>query len=208
MVRRLKTLVSATTLVADGDYQQRLRVGSRDELGQLEQQFNRMAEQLGARAAREKVLIEENARLAERSHISREPHDAISQDLISLSLSEALKELATAYSTHLGITVKTQLAPLHLEANLEHTLLRIAQEALSNAARHASASEITLTLALDRQTVTLALQDNGQGLQMDEENRRHGLGLIEERAQELHGTLDLSSTPGQGTTLEVHFPLL
>lgn len=259
MVRRLKTLASATTLVADGDYQQRLRVGSRDELGQLEQQFNRMAEQLGASAAREKTLAEENARLAERSRISRELHDAISQDLFSLSmlagglqsalpadsplqhqasileqtttsmiremralllelrptsletlsLSEALEELARAYSTRLDITVKTQIAPLHLETRLEHTLLCIAQEALSNTARHASASEISLILALEGQTVTLSLQDNGQGLQMDEENRRHGLGLrlMEERVQELHGTLNLSSIPDQGTTLEVHFPL-
>lgn len=259
MVKRLKGLASATTLLADGDYQQRLRVGSRDELGQLEQQFNRMAEQLGASTARQKELAEENARLAERSRISRELHDAISQDLFSLSmlagglqsalpadsplqrqastleqttttmiremralllelrptnlealcLNEALEELASAYSTRVGIAVKTKLAPLHLEARLEHALLRIAQEALSNAARHANASEICLTLTLNGQEVAFSLKDNGQGFQTDDEGRRHGLGLrlMEERVQELNGTLELFSIPGQGTSLEVHLPL-
>lgn len=259
MVKRLKKLASATTLVADGDYQQRLRVGSRDELGQLEQQFNRMAEQLGASTTRQKELAEQNARLAERSRISRELHDAISQDLFSLSmlagglqsampadsplqrqanileqttttmiremralllelrptnleqlgLREALEELATAYSTRLGIVVSTQLAPLRLEARLELALLRIAQEALSNAARHSNATEISLVLALEGEKVIFTLKDNGQGFQVDDEGQRHGLGLrlMEERVQELDGTLALLSTPGQGTTLEVHLPL-
>ena len=258
MVKRLKNLARATTLVADGDYQQRLLVASRDELGQLEQQFNRMAEQLGESTARQKELAEQNARLAERSRISRELHDAISQDLFSLSmlsgglqsalpadsplqrqasmleqttttmiremralllelrptslellsLNEALEELATAYSTRLGIAVKTQLAPLRLEARLEDTLLRIAQEALSNAARHANATEISLALAHESEALIFSLRDNGQGFRTDDESQRHGLGLrlMEERVQEANGTLKLTSVPGQGTALEVRFP--
>ena len=63
---RYTRLASATTLVADGDYQQRLLVGSKDEIGQLEQQFNRMAEQLGESTARQQKLAEEK-RLAAQS---------------------------------------------------------------------------------------------------------------------------------------------
>jgi signal transduction histidine kinase len=259
LVKRLKKLASATTLVADGDYQQRLPVGSKDEIGQLEQQFNRMAEQLGESTARQQNLAEENARLAERSRISRELHDAISQDLFSISmlvgglqgalpadsplqrqvavleetttntiremralllelrptrleqfgLVEALEELAAAYSTRLGMRVKTELARLSLEARKEHTLLRISQEALSNAARHASATEISMSLARQGNMVLFCLRDNGRGFQADSESSRHGLGLrlMQERVQELHGTFQLTSQPGQGTALEVLLPL-
>jgi signal transduction histidine kinase len=259
LVSRLKVLASATTLVADGDYQQRLLVASKDEVGQLEHQFNRMAEQLGESTARQKALAEENARLAERSRISRELHDAISQDLFSLSLlagglqsalpadsplqrqagileqttndtiremralllelrptrleqlnlTEALAELAAAYRTRLGIRVTTNLANICLEARREHALLRIAQEALANAARHASATEITITLAQKGQNACLRLRDNGRGFQAGAESLRHGLGLrmMQERVQELSGTLTLESAPEQGTTLTFCLPL-
>ena len=259
LVRRLKSLASATTLVADGDYQQRLPVASKDEVGQLEQQFNRMAEQLGESITRQKELAEENARLAERSRISRELHDAISQDLFSLSLLAgglqsalpsdsplqrqagileqttnntiremralllelrptrleqlslvaALEELAEAYSTRLGIQVKTELTHTQLEARREHTLLRIVQESLANAARHANATKITITLTLEEKHARLSLRDNGKGFQTNDESLRHGLGLLmmQERVQELQGSFKLESAPDQGTALEILLPL-
>jgi signal transduction histidine kinase len=56
--------------------------------------------------------------------------------LEQLSLTEALTELATAYSTRLGIQVNSNLAHVQLQSRSEQTLLRIAQEALANSARH------------------------------------------------------------------------
>ncbi len=86
IVRRLRGLAAATTLFANGNYSFRLRVTRKDEVGQLEDQFNRMAEQLVVSIEKQKELAEQNARLAERSRISRELHDAISQDLFSLRM--------------------------------------------------------------------------------------------------------------------------
>jgi len=259
MVKRLKHLAFAARQVADGYYSQSLPVASRDEVGQLEQQFNRMAEQLGESTEQQKKLAAENARLAERSRISRELHDAISQDLFSLSmlagglqsampadsplqlqattleqttstmiremralllelrptsleqleLTGALEALAAAYSTRLGIVVHTHLASILLEPRLEHALLRIAQEGLSNAARHSNASEISLTLAREADSMVFSVRDNGQGLKRNDESLRHGLGLrlTQERVQELDGTLRLTSIPDRGTLLEVRIPL-
>ncbi|HLI68662.1 MAG TPA: sensor histidine kinase [Ktedonobacteraceae bacterium] len=259
LIKRLKRLIIASTAVADGNYQYRLPVARRDEVGQLEQQFNRMAEQLGEGIARQKELAEENARLAERSRISRELHDAISQDLFSLSmlagglqsalpsdsplqhqasileqtttntiremralllelrptsleqlgLVEALEELAMAYRTRLGITVRTDLKCTRLSARIEHTLLRIAQEALSNAARHANATEIEIALWQVSEMITLRIGDNGRGFRSDSEGLKHGLGLrlMRERIQEMCGLLKMESAPGEGTKLEICLPL-
>ena len=258
LVRRLRNLATATTLFADGHYAQRVLVKGKDEVGQMEYQFNRMAEQLALSMAKQKELAESNARLAERSRISRELHDAISQDLFSLrmiagglqtavpidspvqpqiatleqtttnmiremralllelrpsqldqlGLAESLEELAKAYHTRLGITVTTHITSVPLNARIEHTLLRIAQEAVTNAARHANASMITLTLEPQPQAISLTITDNGKGFQPAKLDVQHGLGLrlMQERVEELHGTFFLHSEPCQGTRLHVCLP--
>jgi len=259
LVRRVQRLAVATTQFAAGDYTQRVTSVHQDEIGQLERQFNQMAEQLVESISRRQQLGEQHARLAERSRISRELHDAISQDLFSLSmlagglqsavptdspfqrqiatlelttnkmiremralllelrptslehlsLDEALAELAAAYRTRLSIGINIDLTSMPLEARIEHALLRITQEALSNAARHAHATEITLTLAPCGEAVELCIHDNGRGFNTEDPSLRHGLGLhlLQERVEELHGSLQLESSPGVGTALKVRVPL-
>ena len=258
LVRRLRNLATATTAFADGYYAQRVPVKGKDEVGQMEYQFNRMAEQLALSMARQKELVESNARLAERSRISRELHDAISQDLFSLrmiagglqtavpedspvqpqiatleqtttnmiremralllelrpsqldqlGLAESLEELAKAYNTRLGITVTTHITAVSLGPRIEHALLRIAQEAVTNAARHANASMIIITLEPQPQAISLTITDNGKGFQPAKSDVQHGLGLrlMQERIEELHGTFFLHSEPCQGTRLQVCLP--
>jgi serine phosphatase RsbU (regulator of sigma subunit) len=72
LVRRLHRLVSATAQFANGDYTQRVPVTRKDEIGQLESQFNQMAEQLVQSMAQRQALIEQNARLEERTRIEQE----------------------------------------------------------------------------------------------------------------------------------------
>jgi len=256
LVRRLRELAAATTLFGNGNYSFRLRVKRKDEVGQLEDQFNRMADQLVVSITKQKELAEQNARLAERSRISRELHDAISQDLFSLrmlagglqtampadspvhqqvatleqtttnmiremralllelrptqleqaGLAETLEEMATAYRTRLGITVTTNITAVPLSARIEHTLLRIAQETMANAARHASAAAITLSLVPLPHTIEFTIADDGKGFQLQENQHGLGLRLMQERVQELHGTFTLESTPCQGTQVCVCLP--
>jgi two-component system, NarL family, sensor histidine kinase LiaS len=261
LVRRLHSLALATTRFADGDYVQRVPVARADEVGQLEQQFNRMAEQLVASIAQQQALAEQNARIQERARISRELHDAISQNLFSLrtlidglqaaiqagagaadlqphvavleqttntmthemralllemrppqleglQLAEALQSLADAYTSRLGIAVTTSIVPVVLSATTEQTLLRIAQEALSNAARHANATLMTLSLASQERAVCLTITDNGQGMSPGESGKSHGLGLrlMQERVQELRGSFLLDTALGQGTRVQICVP--
>jgi serine phosphatase RsbU (regulator of sigma subunit) len=72
LVRRLHRMVSATAQFANGDYTQRVPVTRQDEIGQLESQFNQMAEQLVQSMAQRQALIEQNARLEERTRIEQE----------------------------------------------------------------------------------------------------------------------------------------
>jgi signal transduction histidine kinase len=129
-------------------------------------------------------------------------------ELANLGLAGALQQLAHAYSTRLGITVTSDVSPLALDVKTEHALLRIAQEALANAARHSGATLVSLRLAGEGDIVTLTITDNGEGFVTDDAVAMHGLGLpiMRERVEELHGTFELTTVPGQGTCISVAVP--
>jgi signal transduction histidine kinase len=82
------------------------------------------------------------------------------------------------------------------------------REALSNAARHAEARTVTITIGVDRDgnCLRLGVRDDGKGMPSDPE-RRSGLANITERATRWHGTCDIDTAPGSGTTITWAVPL-
>jgi two-component system NarL family sensor kinase len=95
-----------------------------------------------------------------------------------------------------------------LPSRLETGLYRIAQEALSNAVRHAQARTLTLQLASNPQEIRLTIEDDGQGFDPEQvEPGRYGLIGLNERVKLLGGTLHLCSTPGEGTSIDVVLPV-
>jgi signal transduction histidine kinase len=98
----------------------------------------------------------------------------------------------------------------------EEALYRIAQEALSNAVKHAGASRITIRLSADSSAVRLSVRDDGAGfdphvieLRDDADDGRdggYGLTTMRERAHALGGVLDIRSSPGRGTVVEAAIP--
>jgi signal transduction histidine kinase/ligand-binding sensor domain-containing protein len=87
-------------------------------------------------------------------------------------------------------------------------LFRVVQEALGNAAKHARATRITVRLTRTNRMVSLVISDNGVGFDPGHVNAASGLGLImmRERATQLNGTFEVTTTPGRGTTIEVVIP--
>jgi len=97
--------------------------------------------------------------------------------------------------------------PRPLPPSREDTLLRIGQEALTNAARHASASEIRLTLRFGPGWVSLSVKDNGQGFDVvTRVGQGFGLTGMHERVAALGGSLSIDSRPGQGTEVSATIP--
>jgi signal transduction histidine kinase len=123
-------------------------------------------------------------------------------------LAEALEALASIYRTRLGLTVTTALTPVSLTPQAEHTLLRIAQEALTNAVRHGHATTITLNLHAQQQTIVFTITDDGQGFEPTRQGTAQGFGLrlMQERVQEMQGTFEVQTTPGRGTCVSIYLP--
>lgn len=90
---------------------------------------------------------------------------------------------------------------------IENNLLRIGQEAITNASKHARPTRIDVTLSFERRTIRLAVKDDGVGFvvgsQPNADRRSFGLVGIKERAELLGGTVEIISAPGKGTRIVV-----
>ncbi|HCI80988.1 MAG TPA: sensor histidine kinase, partial [Ktedonobacter sp.] len=88
---------------------------------------------------------------------------------------------------------------------VEEALYRVAQEALSNIARHSKATLVQMTLTIANEDVTLLIADNGQGFDASQQGRSGAMGVgllsMRERNQALAGDVSVEITPGKGTTV-------
>jgi two-component system sensor histidine kinase NreB len=119
----------------------------------------------------------------------------------------AIRLLAEGVSrrANLKIRVKTTIAG-RLAGPLEIALYRIVQEALTNAARHAKASQVWIRIERRNRALCCTIEDDGVGFdarEVQSDGKRRGLGLIgmQERLNAIGGTLSIKSAPGRGTKL-------
>lgn len=125
------------------------------------------------------------------------------------ALSEAAPQWTAGSAVHIRVDVEGENRPLPEET--EQHLLRIAQEAVTNAVKHAHASQVRIHLQMAGRELSLRVADDGQGFEQDEAFSEVGghFGLLgmRERAERLGGELRLRSEPGQGTEVQVTVPL-
>jgi len=97
---------------------------------------------------------------------------------------------------------------LHLSPLAEVQLLRIVQEALTNARKHAQASNVWVVIERHGGETVVSVQDDGKGFELDQVLRRgghrFGLSIMGERAEEIDGILSIDTAPGKGTRVAVH----
>jgi signal transduction histidine kinase len=133
------------------------------------------------------------------------------------SLPEALSSLAERWSEECGVNASTTVTgkPYPLAPDNEVTLMRVAQEALTNCRKYAQARQVTLTLSYMNNLVALNIQDDGVGFDPDQlhpdssDQSTGGFGImgVRERVEQLRGTLLVESAFGEGTTLMVAIPV-
>jgi two-component system, NarL family, sensor kinase len=96
-----------------------------------------------------------------------------------------------------------------LPATVQHQLLRIAREAISNAVRHAKPTVVTVTLRWDPPNLILQVKDNGSGIPKARLEKSEGLGLdnMRERAAQIDAKLEIQTADGHGTSIIVTVPI-
>lgn len=93
-----------------------------------------------------------------------------------------------------------------LDDDVQLVIYRVAQESLSNAARHSEANSVEVALRRSARGVELSIADNGRGFAFDESERGLGIAGMRERALLVGGDLTIESRPGHGTTIRLAIP--
>jgi signal transduction histidine kinase len=135
--------------------------------------------------------------------------------LDDLGLVMALQRYSAEWSETSGVPVDFHSRGLEgqrLPKELESALYRVAQECLTNVARHAQARQVSVLLECRADCVSLIIEDDGRGfdpeatLQARAQTGKLGLLGIQERVKLVAGTVDMESSPGAGTTVYVRLP--
>lgn len=150
-------------------------------------------------------------------HTQRETRNSIrdlrSPLLENRSLAEALRVLAAESTSSTGPAVALHVSsePVNLAPDSEYQILRLAQEALGNALKHAEAKHIAIHLDAKPEQILLTVTDDGRGFRpdaLDASDPSHfGMLGMRERASKIGAVWNISSSPGSGTTVTVSLPL-
>jgi signal transduction histidine kinase len=131
--------------------------------------------------------------------------------ILEQGLVAALQWMTARFERRTGIEAGLRLADdrLTLPAGVPLVAYRTAQEALTNVSKHAEATRVDIELSLDSGVLTLEIRDNGRGIAPGDlaKERSFGIRGLHERAATVGGWVDLSSTPGTGTSLILTVPL-
>jgi two-component system sensor histidine kinase UhpB len=123
----------------------------------------------------------------------------------------ALQALAETFERYHGVRVHLRLSSVHdLSPAVESAAYRVAQEAMTNAVKHAAPTVIAVLASRWGPTVTVVVEDDGTGFDPSTPVGDPGAGIVgmRERAAALGGRLDIESAPGQGTTVRLVVPLV
>jgi len=198
--------------------QERARIAREihDDLGGNLTAIKMALSMLSARLPADPQLQEKAAYLDGLVDRSIEAVHRISLDLrpstLDLGIVAALEWQASEFEKTTGIACIFRSAERDIELDPDHAaaLFRIFQEALTNVAKHAGASQVTVTLRRQHQHLMLDIADNGRGMLPADRLKPHSFGLrgMSERARALGGTLSLSAAPGGGTMVTIKIRLL
>ncbi len=122
-------------------------------------------------------------------------------------IAPALQEICAAYHERLGVVVDANLDDVIVPGPVEHALLRITQEACTNAVRHGNARRLAVSMTHQDGHIELAVRDTGAGFDPAASHAGSGLANIRERVAELGGTVNIDSAPGRGAALTVRVPV-
>jgi two-component system, NarL family, sensor histidine kinase DevS len=133
--------------------------------------------------------------------------------LDELGLMAAIEALTERSAVTAGLDIKTEFAipetwgRERLDPELESTLYRLVQEALTNVVKHARAERVDLKVSMDGDAVTVSVRDDGVGF--DPATMSEGFGLVgmRERLELIGGHVQVSSAPGQGTEVRAELPV-
>ncbi len=165
------------------------------------------------------VAVAQEAQSDVREYIASAKGATSTRSGLFTTLAQSLQRFGQNYKIHTELTVPPDLAEDALEPSVEVQLVRIIQEALANVRKHAGASTVRVSLAVEDgqssqsagRVMQVTVQDDGCGfdpaLPSAGGGQSFGLSIMRERAEGIDSRLEIYSAPGQGTSVVVWVPL-
>lgn len=222
-VKLQKTVIELTekksNAALEAEIQERKRIGQElhDGLGQMlsvarlnVSALNQKAELSTERKTRliESAIYSIDTAFNELRQIS---HNLSPTILVTKGLEEAVQDIVQRINESNEILLNCEIFGLNrqLDNLIENTLYRAVQELTNNAIKHAQATSISIQLVQNEEEITLMIEDNGLGFDLDKE-RLHsasgGLQNIQSRVENLHGTIFIDSKKNRGTIITITVP--
>lgn len=210
--QRLRTLAVA---------EERVRIAREihDGMAQILAYVNTKAQAVKAYLDKDKPE-EASAQLEQLASAAREVYTDAREGIMALRtrvgpdqpLGEALQDYIERWELQSGIASSLEIeGEIQVSATVELQLLRILQEALSNARKHSGATQVEVRIHQERDRLIASVEDDGTGF--DPSNRpreafpRFGLAIMRERAESIGGSLGLETSPGGGTRVKIEVPV-
>lgn len=174
------------------------------ELRSIEKQIGRDPDKVRERIGETMALVDETVKTVRR--IAADLRPGILDDF---GLSAAIEWQLQQFRDRTGISValEADVDESRISKDMATAGFRILQEALTNVARHADATQVHVTLRTEDDSFTLEVRDNGKGLQPDPHRKSLGLVGMRERARQLGGAVTVEDAPGGGAVVLLTAPL-
>ena len=96
---------------------------------------------------------------------------------------------------------------LNLGADVRRQVFLVFKESINNIVRHAACAQVDINFRVERDLLILLIKDDGRGFDPADESDGHGLESMQRRAKGMGGTLEVSSQPGEGTSVTLQMPI-
>ena len=150
----------------------------------------------------EKVVAQLDQSITELRRVS---HNMMPEALIKYGLKEALENYCENLDASGNVRVQLQTYGLEqrMEQSTEIVIYRIVQELLNNVLKHAEANTVLVQLVREADRFNLTVEDDGKGFDSSVATKGSGLANVKARIDYLNGSMDVQSTPGEGTSVHV-----
>jgi len=166
-------------------------------------------DQVESRSQRITQTSNETVRALEEIVWALRPGSDTLQSLVEY-IAHFAKELFEGSQTRCRLDLPDDLPKHSLPPNMRHNIFLIVKEALTNALKHAEASEIQVQAKTVNATLAISIMDDGKGFDFaaaSQSQSRNGLGNMQRRSEQMGGQLDFASHPGRGTVVTVRVQL-
>ena len=138
-------------------------------------------------------------------------HQMMPNALLKSGLASAVREFLDKIDNRIiKINMHTEGLQDRLDSNTETVLYRVIQECVNNVIKHSGANNLDISLIKDADGIAATIEDNGHGFDVNDKQKFEGIGLknINSRVAFLKGTVDFDSSPGKGTLVAIHIPMV